>query len=104
MILQFGSCRMDTSRFELRRGGEHVSVEPQVFDLLLQLIENRDRIVTRDEIIEKIWKGRIVSDAAISSRVKAARQAVGDNGKTQSLIKTIHRRGIRFVGEVRIEA
>ncbi len=104
MILQFGSCRMDTSRFELHRGGEHVSVEPQVFDLLLQLIENRDRIVTRDEIIEKIWKGRIVSDAAISSRVKAARQAVGDNGKTQSLIKTIHRRGIRFVGEVRIEA
>lgn len=103
MILQFGSCRMDTSRFELRRGGESVAVEPQVFDLLVQLIENRDRIVTRDEIIEKVWKGRIVSDAAISSRIKAARQAVGDNGKTQSLIKTIHRRGIRFVGEVMVE-
>lgn len=94
---------MDTSRFELHRGGECVSVEPQVFDLLLQLIENRDRIVTRDEIIEKIWKGRIVSDAAVSSRIKAARQAVGDNGKAQSLIKTIHRRGVRFVGDVLVE-
>ena len=72
------------------------------FDLLLQLIENRDRIVTRDEIIEKIWKGRIVLDAAIWSRVKAARQAVGDNGRPIA-DQDLHRRGIRFVGEVRIE-
>lgn len=103
VILRFGSCRMDTSRFELHRDGESVAVEPQVFDLLVQLIENRDRILTKDEIVEKVWKGRIVSDAAVASRIKAARQAVGDNGKTQSLIRTFHRRGIRFVGEVVVE-
>jgi TolB-like protein/DNA-binding winged helix-turn-helix (wHTH) protein len=104
MIYAIGSCLIDTGRFEIRRDGESLAVEPQVFDLLVLLIENRDRIVTKDEIIDKVWKGRIVSDAAISSRIKAARHAVGDDGKAQSLIRTIHRRGLRFVGEVAIEA
>ena len=100
MIYFVASSAIDTETFEVRRDGERVPVEPQVFDLLLLLIENRDRMVTRDEIIERVWKGRIVSEAAISSRIKAARRVIGDDGKAQAMIRTIHRRGIRFVGEV----
>lgn len=104
MMYRIGSCLVDTGRFEIRRDGAGVAVEPQVFDLIVLLIENRERIVTRDEMVEKIWKGRIVSEAAISSRIKDARRALGDDGRTQSLIRTIHRRGFRFVGEVVNEA
>ncbi|MEZ5816853.1 MAG: winged helix-turn-helix domain-containing protein [Hyphomicrobiaceae bacterium] len=100
MIYIVASREVDTETFEVRHNGERVAVEPQVFDLLLLLIENRDRIITRDEIVERVWKGRIVSDAAISSRIKAARRVIGDDGKAQAMIRTIHRRGIRFVGEV----
>ncbi len=100
MIYAIGPISIDTQAYEVRRDGAPISVEPQVFDLLVLLIENRDRIVTRDEIIERVWKGRIVSEAAISSRIKAARRVIGDDGTTQGLIKTIHRRGLRFVGEV----
>jgi len=103
MIYSIGSVSIDTQAYEVRRDGASVSVEPQVFDLLVLLIENRDRIVTRDEIIERVWKGRIVSEAAISSRIKAARRVLGDDGKAQGLIRTIHRRGIRFVGDVEAE-
>lgn len=91
---------IDTETFEIKRDGTRIPVEPQVFDLLLLLIENRDRMVTRDEIVERVWRGRIVSEAAISSRIKAARRAIGDDGKAQAMIRTIHRRGIRFVGDV----
>ncbi|MGE0419864.1 MAG: winged helix-turn-helix domain-containing protein, partial [Acetobacteraceae bacterium] len=101
MIYVIGSCRIDTNTYEVHRDGVPVSVEPQVFDLLCFLVESRDRIVTRDEIVERVWNGRIVSDAAISGRIKAARRAIGDDGKTQSMIRTIHRRGIRFVGDVK---
>lgn len=104
MIYLIGPIAVDTQAYEMRREGISMSVEPQVFDLLVLLIENRDRIVTRDEIIEHVWKGRIVSEAAISSRVKAARRAIGDDGKAQGLIRTIHRRGLRFVGGVEIES
>lgn len=100
MIYRFASCEIDTSKFEVRRDGARVAVEPQVFDLLLLLVENRDRMVTRDEIIERVWRGRIVSDAAVSSRIKAVRRAIGDDGKAQGLIRTVHRRGIRFLAEV----
>ncbi|MGE0767570.1 MAG: winged helix-turn-helix domain-containing tetratricopeptide repeat protein [Hyphomicrobiaceae bacterium] len=100
MIYVVNSCAIDTETFEVHRDGSRVPVEPQVFDLLCLLIENRDRIVTREEIIEKVWKGRIVSEAAISSRIKAARRAIGDDGKVQGIIRTVHRRGIRFVGEL----
>jgi TolB-like protein/DNA-binding winged helix-turn-helix (wHTH) protein len=103
MIYLIGAFALDTSAYELRHNGSSVAVEPQVFDLLVLLIENHDRIVTRDEIIERVWKGRIVSDTAITSRVKAARRAIGDDGKAQGLIRTIHRRGLRFVGDVVIE-
>jgi TolB-like protein/DNA-binding winged helix-turn-helix (wHTH) protein len=103
MIYKIGSCEVDADRFEIRRSGEGVPVEPQVFDLLLLLIKHRDRVVTRDEIIETVWKGRIVSEAAIASRIKAARRVIGDDGATQSMIRTIRRRGVRFVGEVVID-
>ena len=103
MIYSIGPVCIDTRAHEVRRDGTSMSVEPQVFDLLVLLIENRDRIVTRDEIIERVWNGRIVSEAAISSRVKAARRVIGDDGKAQSLIRTIHRRGLRFVGLVEVE-
>ncbi len=100
MIYSIGQITVDTDAYEVRENGAPVSIEPQVFDLLVLLIENRDRIVTRDEIIERVWRGRIVSDSAISSRIKAARRAIGDDGKAQGLIRTVHRRGLRFVGEV----
>jgi TolB-like protein len=98
MIHAFGEYRMDVDARELRRGAAVVPLEPQVFDLLRLLIENRERVVGRDELIERIWGGRIVSDAAVSSRVKSARQAIGDDGKRQAMIRTLHGVGFRFVG------
>ena len=82
---------------ELRSGGELCSVEPQVFELLALLVDNRERLVSKDEIIEKVWDGRVVSEAAVASRIKsAATRSLGDDGKTQRFIKTIHRQGFRF--------
>lgn len=104
MIYRFAGFELDVGRFELREGGKARALEPQVFALLALLIENRERLVTRDELIEKIWDGRVVSDAAIASRVKSARQALGDDGVSQRFIRTIHRRGLRFIAEVRASA
>jgi len=100
MIYEFGEFELDSSKIELRKGGEDVAVEPQVFALLLLLVENRERVVSKDEIIEKVWDGRIVSESAVTSRVKSARQAVDDDGKTQKVIRTTHGHGFRFVAEV----
>ena len=100
MIFRLKDCLIDTSAYEVRRNGEAVSVEPQVFDLLILLIEKRDRLVTKDEIIDRIWQGRVISEAALNSRIKSARQAIGDSGASQKLIRTIRGRGFRFVGEV----
>ena len=75
-------------------------MEPQVFDVLIYLIENRDRVVTKDEIFAAVWRGRIVSETTLSSRINAARRAIGDNGEKQRLIRTIARKGVRFVGAV----
>lgn len=100
MLYAFEDCELDTDRIELRVRGEAVAVEPQVFELLKFLIERRDRVVTREEIIDGIWSGRFVSDAAISSRIKSARQSVGDDGRAQRLIRTAHGTGFRFVAEV----
>jgi TolB-like protein/cytochrome c-type biogenesis protein CcmH/NrfG len=96
---RFADFEIDLARRELRRGGATVHIEPQVFDLLVHLIRNRDRIVSKDELIEVIWHGRIVSEAALSSRISAARRALGDSGNDQSLIRTMYKRGFRFVGE-----
>ena len=97
-IHRFGDCTLDTARQELQRNGEIVAIEPQVFDVLRYLIENRDRLVTKDELNTAIWEGRIVSEAALSTAVKFARQAIGDSGKRQNFIRTVPRRGFRFVG------
>ncbi|MBS0579003.1 MAG: winged helix-turn-helix domain-containing protein [Proteobacteria bacterium] len=102
MIYRFGVHELDLGAYELRSGGKDCALEPQVFALLALLVENRDRLVSKDEIIEKVWDGRVVSDAAVSSRIKSARQALGDDGKSQHFIKTIHGKGFRFVAEVRV--
>jgi TolB-like protein len=100
MIHRFESFELDTDRYELRRGGKPRPVEPQVFALLAMLIENRHRMVPREEIIAAVWAGRAVSDSALSSRVKSARQALDDDGNAQRLIRTVHGQGFRFMGDV----
>jgi TolB-like protein/cytochrome c-type biogenesis protein CcmH/NrfG len=96
----FSDHVLDVNLRELTRGGESVAVEPQVFDLLVHLIENRDHVVTKDDLIETVWDGRIVSESTLTSRINAARRAVGDSGKDQAVIRTIARKGFRFVGDV----
>ena len=100
MIYRFGRFALDTDSFALTADGEVIAVEPQVFSLLQFLIENRERVVIKDEIINEVWDGRIVSDGTLNSRVNSARRAVGDDGKAQSVIKTFPRRGFRFVAEL----
>ena len=100
MTFVFGENELDLRRHELRRAGEVVHVEPQVFDLITFLLRSRDRIVSKDEILDTIWDGRIVSEAALSSRINAARKALGDNGNDQIFIRTFHKRGFRFVAPV----
>ncbi len=97
----FETCAFDTDRRELRRGDELVAIPPQVFDLLDFLIRNRERVVSKDDLIDAIWNGRIVSDTALTTRLNAARSAIGDTGEEQRLIKTLPRKGFRFVGTVR---
>ena len=97
----FEEYAFDTDRRELHRGAEVVSIAPQVFDLLEYLIRNRERVVSKDDLINAVWNGRIVSDAALTTRLNAARSAIGDTGEKQRLIKTLPRKGFRFVGTVR---
>jgi TolB-like protein/DNA-binding winged helix-turn-helix (wHTH) protein len=101
MTYLFDDYALDTERRELRRGTDVISVEPQVFDLLLMLIRNRSRVVSRDDLIAEVWNGRIVSESALYSRITAARQAIGDSGEAQRLIRTVARKGLRFVADVR---
>src|SRR5262249_11031644 len=91
---------LGTSTRELSREDMPVSLEPQVFDLVVHLMENRDRVVSKEELIEKIWHGRHVAESTLTSRINAARKAVGDSGSVQALIRTIARKGFRFVGAV----
>jgi TolB-like protein/DNA-binding winged helix-turn-helix (wHTH) protein len=100
LYLRFTDFEIDIARHELRRAGTIVHIEPQVFDLLVHLIRNRDRTVGKDELFDVIWEGRIVSEATLSSRISAARRALGDSGNDQSLIRTVYKRGFRFVGDV----
>jgi TolB-like protein/DNA-binding winged helix-turn-helix (wHTH) protein len=100
----FENCALDSERRELRRGNDLVAVEPQVFDLLFHLIRHRDRVVSKDELLDSVWQGRIVSESALFNRINAARSAIGDAGDQQRLIKTLPRKGLRFIGEVREEA
>jgi len=100
MKYRFAEFEIDLSQQELRRLGEPVHIEPQVFDLIVHLVRNHDRIVSKDELIETIWNGRIISEAALSSRINSVRRALGDNGTDQVFIRTLHKRGFRFVGHV----
>jgi len=104
MIYGFENFELDTLKAELRKDGADVALEPQVFSLLCLLIENAERLVSKDEIIEKVWDGRIVSDSALASRIKTLRAALGDDGKAQRFIRTAHGQGFRFVAETRNRA
>jgi DNA-binding winged helix-turn-helix (wHTH) protein len=100
LLYRFENFVLDANRRELRQGDGLVAVEPQVFDLLEYLIRARNRVVSRDDLLSVVWQGRIVSEATLSSRVNSARAAIGDNGAEQRLIRTLPRKGVRFVGAV----
>jgi DNA-binding winged helix-turn-helix (wHTH) protein len=100
MRLTFEDYVLDVGRRELRRGSERIAVEPQVFDLLVYLVQHPDRVVSKDELLQAVWSGRIVTDSAITNRINAARRAIGDSGNIQRLIRTVPRKGFRFIGTV----
>jgi pimeloyl-ACP methyl ester carboxylesterase/DNA-binding winged helix-turn-helix (wHTH) protein len=101
VIVGFEDLELDLARVELRRSGIRVPVEPQVFEVLAYLVNHRDRVVPKEELMDNVWGRRFVSEAAVTSRIKQARQAIGDNGQAQRLIRTVHGRGYRFVGPAR---
>jgi DNA-binding winged helix-turn-helix (wHTH) protein len=101
LIYFFENYALDIDRRELRRGAEVVAVEPQVFDVLAYLISHRDRVISNKDLIASVWNGRIVSESTLSSRIAAVREALGDSGERQSLIRTIRRKGYRFIAQVR---
>ena len=99
----FENQELNAERRELACAGESVPLEPQVFDVLLYLLEHRDRVVGKDELFDKVWDGRIVSESTLTSRINAARKAIKDTGKDQRLLRTVARRGFRFVGDVHVD-
>ena len=101
MRFAFEDNVLDLDRRELIRGSERVVVGPQVFDLLMYLLRNRERVVTKDDLVVAVWRGRIVSDSTLTSHINAVRKAIGDTGEEQRLVRTIARKGYRFVAEVR---
>lgn len=100
MSFLFEDYRLDADRRELKRGSELIPIGPKVFDLLLFLVRNREQVVTRDDLLKAVWEGRIVSESTLTSHVNAVRKAIGDTGKEQRLIRTVSRRGLRFVGQI----
>ncbi len=103
MLFLFADHILDTGRRELRRGLESIELEPQVLDLLIYLIQARDRVVSKDDLVASVWGGRVVSDTTLTSRIYTARRAIGDNGRDQKLIRTIARKGLRFIADVRTQ-
>jgi len=103
LIFRFENFSLDGDRRELRRGSEIISIEPQVFDVLEFLIANRQRVVSNDDLIKKVWQGRIVSDGTVATRINAVRSAIGDSGREQRLVRTVARKGYRFAGEIHHE-
>jgi pimeloyl-ACP methyl ester carboxylesterase/DNA-binding winged helix-turn-helix (wHTH) protein len=99
-VWRFGEFVLDTQRYELRRQNTVIRVEPQVFDVMVQLVGNHQRVVTKDELFDTVWGGRFVGEAALTSRIKAVRRALGDDGESQSYIRTVRGRGYQFVGTV----
>ena len=102
MIYTFGEHELDTRLFELRHTGNQCPLEPRVFDVLAYLVKHRDRVVTKQELLDEIWYGRIVCESTLTHSLMQARKAVRDCGRKQRLIQTIHGRGYRFVGEVHV--
>ena len=102
MRYRFADCELDIDRREFRRGGRALPVEPQVFDLLRYLVEHPGIAISKDQIFDAVWQGRIVSDATLISRIKSARKAIGDTGHDQRVIKTLHGHGFRFMSEVTV--
>jgi pimeloyl-ACP methyl ester carboxylesterase/DNA-binding winged helix-turn-helix (wHTH) protein len=101
VIYSFDNCTLDTEKYQLSVAGKPLATEPLVFDLLVYLIEHRDRVVTREELLDNLWKGKVVTDAALGARLKDVRRAVQDSGSRQAVIKTIHSRGYQFVAGVK---
>jgi DNA-binding winged helix-turn-helix (wHTH) protein len=97
VIYKFDGCELDLRRFELRRNGRPCRIEPQVFDVLVLLMRERDRVVTKEEILDTVWGDRSVSESALTSRIKALHQALGDDGKAQRLVRTVRGRGYRLI-------
>ena len=102
MLVLFENFALDSERRELRVGGTIVPVEPQVFDVLVYLIANRDRVVSKDDLIASVWGGRIVSESTLTSRINAVRRAVGDSGDKQEFVRTFARKGVRWIAPVEI--
>ena len=101
MQFLFEDYVLDPDRRELTRGSKAIAIGPQVFDLLLYLVQNRERVVSKDDLLDAVWGGRIVSESTLTSHINAVRKAIGDSGEEQRLIRTVARKGFRFVGEVR---
>src|ERR1700735_2924024 len=98
--IRFADCELDLDRIVLRRGGEEIRVEPQVFDLLAYLVKHRGRVVRKEELLDAIWGDRFVSESALTTRIKVVRHAVGDDGSRQLIIRTVHGKGYEFVATV----
>jgi predicted ATPase/DNA-binding winged helix-turn-helix (wHTH) protein len=96
-VIRFADCELDLGRFVLRRGGEEIRIEPQVFDVLAYLVGHRGAVVRKEELLDAVWGDRFVSESALTTRIKAVRQAVGDDGRRQSIIRTVHGKGYEFV-------
>ncbi|MPZ00947.1 MAG: tetratricopeptide repeat protein [Actinophytocola sp.] len=103
VALRFGDCVLDRERFELRKAGEVVAIEPRALRVLLHLIDHRDRVVPKEELLDTVWGGRFVSESALTSQIKGVRWALGDTGRDQRMVKTVHGQGYMFVAPVRVE-
>ena len=101
MQYRFEDYALDPDRRELTRHAEAVAIGPKVFDLLLYLIQNREHVVSKDDLLEAVWSGRIVAESTLTSHINAVRKAIGDSGEEQRLVRTITRKGFRFVGEIK---
>ena len=100
MQYKFGAYVLDPERRELTRGTAAIAAGPQVFDLLLHLVQNRGRVVSKDELLDVVWAGRTVSESTLTSHINAVRKAIGDSGGEQHLVRTVARKGFRFIGDV----
>lgn len=100
MRFQFSDCMLDLERRELTRGAVQVSIAPRAFDLLAYLVENRERVVSKSDLLDAVWGKRIVSESTLTSHINAVRKAIGDSGGEQALVRTIARKGFRFIGDV----